>query len=95
MVNSDEKKELLNNHEDITQPYINISFRYFATVLGVFFGMLVLMIPKVYLQNNIYYESKTLNKYYEQYLSLKEENTSLRQQLEEIKFRNQILEYIH
>jgi hypothetical protein len=95
MVNSQEKKELLQDHDKITDSYINISGKFFLGVLGVFFILLMLAAPKIYIQNNIYYESKVINKYYAQYLSLKEENNSLRQQLEEIKFKNQILEYIH
>jgi hypothetical protein len=48
--------------------------------------------PKIYLQNNIYYISKNINKLYSQYISLKEENKFLEQQLEKMKYKNQIMD---
>jgi hypothetical protein len=51
---------------------------------------LVLLMPKIYLKNNIYYLSKDINKLYFQYVSLKEENKFLRQQHEDALFKNQI-----
>ena len=51
---------------------------------------LVLFFPKVFLSNNIYYVSKDINKLYAHYISLKEENKFLAQQLEDMKFKNQI-----
>jgi regulator of replication initiation timing len=51
---------------------------------------LALFIPKIYLRNNIYYVSKDINNLYAHYISLKEENKILKQQLEDAKFKNQI-----
>lgn len=59
-------------------------------VLGVLFISLFLAFPKIYLRNNIYYVSKDINKLYAHYISLKEENKFLSQQLEDMKFKNQI-----
>jgi len=59
-------------------------------VLGVLVIALVLFIPKIYFSNNIYYVSKDINKLYAHYISLKEENKFLAQQLEDMKFKNQI-----
>lgn len=53
---------------------------------------LLLYIPKIYLTNNIYYVSKDVNKLYAHYISLKEENRFLAQQLEDMKFKNQIVD---
>ena len=58
----------------------------FAVLIAVF----VLFVPKIYLRNNIYYISKDINKLYSHYISLKEENKFLYQQLEDAKFKNQI-----
>ena len=52
--------------------------------------LLLLFIPKIYLRSNIYYLSKDINKLYAHYISLKEENKLLKQQLEDAKFKNQI-----
>jgi len=51
---------------------------------------LVFFMPKIYLQNNIYYVSKDINKLNAQYISLKEENKFLKQQHEDALFKNQI-----
>ena len=48
--------------------------------------------PKIYLRNNIYYISKDVNKLYAHYISLQEENRFLSQQLEDMKFKNQIID---
>lgn len=53
---------------------------------------LVLYVPKIYLRNNIYYISKDINKIYAHYISLQEENKFLSQQLEDMKFKNQIID---
>ncbi|AXH12447.1 hypothetical protein [Halarcobacter bivalviorum] len=59
-------------------------------VLGALILALILFFPKIYLANNIYYVSKDINKLYGHYISLKEENKFLAQQLEDMKFKNQI-----
>lgn len=59
-------------------------------VLGALALGLILFFPKIFLANNIYYVSKDINKLYAHYISLKEENKFLAQQLEDMKFKNQI-----
>lgn len=59
-------------------------------VLFILFVSLILFVPKIFLANNIYYVSKDINKLYANYISLKEENRFLQQQLEDMKFKNQI-----
>ena len=61
-------------------------------VFGALFIALVLYFPKIYIKNNIYYTSKDINKLYAHYISLKEENRFLVQQLEDMKFKNQIID---
>lgn len=58
--------------------------------LSILFFGLILYVPKIYIINNIYYTSKDINKLYAHYISLKEENVFLAQQLEDMKFKNQI-----
>ena len=53
---------------------------------------LFLFFPKIYLRSNIYYISKDINKLYAHYISLQEENIFLAQQLEDMKFKNQIMD---
>ncbi|WP_072680733.1 hypothetical protein [Arcobacter sp. LA11] len=60
--------------------------------IGMLLLALVLYFPQIYIQNNIYYVSKDINKLYAHYISLKEENKFLVQQLEDMKFKNQIVD---
>ena len=61
-------------------------------VFAILFFILALYFPKIYLRNNIYYVSKDINRLYAHYISLQEENTFLAQQLEDMKFKNQIID---
>ncbi|RXJ60125.1 hypothetical protein [Candidatus Marinarcus aquaticus] len=61
-------------------------------VLTITTVVLALFIPKIYLRNNIYYVSRDINILYADYISLKEENRFLQQQLEDMKFKNQIMD---
>ncbi|MCK5109896.1 MAG: hypothetical protein KAQ94_00120 [Arcobacteraceae bacterium] len=56
------------------------------------FVVLALFMPKIFLRNNIYYLSKDINKLHSQHISLKEENKFLAQQLEKMKYKNQIMD---
>ncbi len=60
--------------------------------VGMLIFALILYFPQIYIQNNIYYVSKDINKLYAHYISLKEENKFLVQQLEDMKFKNQIVD---
>jgi len=61
-------------------------------VFTVLIISLILFVPQIFLRNNIYYISKDINKLYAHYISLKEENRFLGQQLEDMKFKNQIMD---
>ena len=61
-------------------------------VFALLFFALALYFPKIYLRNNIYYTSKDINRLYSHYISLNEENTFLSKQLEDMKFKNQVLD---
>jgi cell division protein FtsB len=61
-------------------------------IFGTMFVVLALFMPKIYLRNNIYYISKDINKLHAQNISLKEENKFLDQQLEKMKYKNQIMD---
>lgn len=61
-------------------------------VFSVFVFAAILFLPKIYFANSIYYTSKDINKLYAHYVSLQEENKFLSQQLEDMKFKNQIID---
>lgn len=62
---------------------------YLLIILG-----LGLTVPKIYLRSKIYYLSKDVGVLYTKYQVLEEENDHLKQQLEAIKFKNQVLDTI-
>ncbi|MDD3025197.1 hypothetical protein [Aliarcobacter skirrowii] len=58
----------------------------------IFFLSILIFFPRIYVKNNIYYTSKDINRLYAHYVALKEENSFLSMQLEELKFKNQVLD---
>jgi cell division protein FtsL len=89
---NEEKYDLLDEVVPIVRDDINLPGSLLLLVLGIFIVAVLLFAPKIYIQNNIYYESRELNRLYNQYISLKEENINLKQQLEAKKYQNQILD---
>ena len=73
------------------QPFLNPKSS-IIIILSVLFISLLIFMPKIYLRNNIYYVSKDINKLYSHNISLKEENHFLAQQLEKMKYKNQIMD---
>lgn len=72
----------------------NLSFKLLLGVLLAIFTVLLIILPNIYLKNEIYYESRDIAKLYNEYSVLKEENRALKQKLEYIKFKNQVLDTI-
>ncbi len=56
--------------------------------------VLILTLIKIYLSNQIYYESKTVNKIYRQVEALKAEKKILQQHVEALKFKNRVTDTI-
>ena len=71
------------------KPFLNARSS-LAIIFIAMFILLVLFMPKIFLRNNIYYISKDINKLHAQHIALKEENKFLDQQLEKMKYKNQI-----
>jgi len=72
----------------------NLSFKLLLGVLFAIFTVFLIVLPDIYLKNQIYYESRDIAKLYNEYSVLKEENRVLKQKLEYIKFKNQVLDTI-
>ncbi|ACZ12441.1 hypothetical protein [Sulfurospirillum deleyianum] len=91
----DDKNELLEQYDAEQKIEKNLDFRFLLLiylVMGV--GFLVIL-PKIYIKNQIYYMSRDINKLYGEYSILKEENRILKQNLENMRFKNQILDTIY
>jgi cell division protein FtsL len=72
-------------------PMINgITFGTVSVTLISMAIVLILTLIKIYLSNQIYHESKTVNKMQTEVAVLKAEKSMLRQQVEALKFKNRV-----
>ncbi len=62
-------------------------------IMGVSIVLILAMI-KIYLSNQIYYESKIVNKLQREVAALKAEEIMLKQNVEALKFKNQVTDTI-
>jgi len=83
-----EKDLLLDSLHEVQQEDINIPVKNLYITLSLIAIILLILGPKIYLTNHIYYESLGYNSRQNQYDTLKEENIFLQQQLEKINFEN-------
>ncbi len=90
----EDKVDLLNSFDEVARQKGELSTGDLLIVLLVTIIVLALAIPKIYVANEIYYKSRTINKLLDDYEILKEENRLLRQQLEKLRFKTQVLDTI-
>jgi len=86
-----QKEKLLQDVDEVLQNssnYIELSV-VISTLSAVLF-VFVLLLPKIYLSKNIYYESAKISMLTDKYYALKEENSILANKIEKIKFRNRV-----
>ncbi len=88
-----ERGELLESFEEIEQRS-ELSLGHLIYVVLVMLLALLLFVPKIYVANQIYYKSRTINKLLDDYEILKEENRLLTQKLEYERYKNQVLDTI-
>jgi len=87
-----DKDELLDEVQDIISSKEELNFEYFAYVFLFMSFFLMLAFPKVYLSEQIYFKSRDIAKLQGEHDTLKEENKLIHASVEEIKFKNQILD---
>ncbi len=87
-----EKSDLLDEFDDATEQTRQITFRYFLYVVLVLSFVGMLFFPKIYITQQIYFKSRDISKLKHEYDTLKEENKIISASVEEIKFKNQILD---
>jgi cell division protein FtsL len=91
----DDKNELLDEYDAQQKVEKNLDFRFLMLVYMVMFVAFLLILPKIYIKNQIYYMSRDIHKLYSEYSILNEENRVLKQNLENIRFKNQILDTMY
>jgi len=85
----EERKELLGAFEEAGSSGLELK-DLVVTILVVAI-IFALIVPKIYLSNEIYYKSRNINKLLDDYEILKEEHRLLKQKLEYVQFKNQVL----
>ena len=78
----DEVSEVLIHKDD------NITVSLVLSVVSVIMLALFIFVPKIYLSNNIYKTSVSIDKLKKEFLSLKNENDILKNKIAKIKYKN-------
>jgi cell division protein FtsL len=87
-----EKTELLEEVNLVLNPQKELDANYLIYVLLSILFVVVVLFPKIYIQQQIYFTSRDIAKLKGEYDTLKEENRLIRGSVESIKFKNQILD---
>nr|MBP3724101.1 hypothetical protein [Campylobacter sp.] len=89
-----DKEELLKDLYSEQKPqnltFTKLLIAYFSVAL-----ILVIFIPKIYITNKIYYISRDVSELREELNLLLEENRELRTKLQQIRYKNQIIDNIN
>ena len=89
-----EKDELLKSYERYEIASKQIGLRELIIAFLILIIALLILMPKIYLANEIYFTSRKINKLLDEYEILKEENRILKQRLEQERFKTQVLDTI-
>jgi len=85
-----DKQELLDQYGKEK----NLDYKF---LLMVYLSMAIafsIILPKIYIKNQIYYISRDIHKLHSERSILEEENVFLKQKLESIRFKNQVLDSV-
>jgi len=87
-----EKHEILEEINEVIGEKKELSFNYLLGVLLSVSLVLLIAFPKIFLQSSIYYKSRSISALEREYKSLKEEKKIIKTQVEQKRFKNQILD---
>ncbi len=88
------KSELLEGHSHATKEEKNLGFNQLLFAALCLLFVLLVFVPKIYITSNIYYLSRDIASLRTQEGVLSEENKELSKRLENMRFKNQILDYL-
>ena len=89
------KEDLLEIIEEFDAEERDLGIGILLAVFGSLILILTLLVPKIYLRDNIYYKSRDLATLEYQHTALMQENIALKQKLQELKFKNQVLDTLY
>jgi len=87
-----DKAELLEEVNLVLNPQKELDVNYLIYVLLSILFVVVVLFPKIYIQQQIYFTSRDIAKLKGEYDTLKEENRLIKSSVESIRFKNQILD---
>ncbi|MCK4738006.1 MAG: hypothetical protein KAT10_05530 [Sulfurimonas sp.] len=87
-----EKIELLDEVDSIINPKKMLDANHLIYVLLSILLVAVILFPKIYIQQQIYFTSRDISKLKGEYDTLKEENKLISSSVESIRYKNQILD---
>jgi len=87
-----EKDILLDEYDEELKRAKNISFKNLLYVFMAIFFVLALLLPKIYISNEIYYISKNITGMYNKFTALKEEHEHLKRELELLRYKLEVLD---
>jgi len=82
-----EKELLLEEYEKQQKRANNITFRELLKIYLIILIALLIILPKIYISNQIYYISKDLNSLYHEFTALQEEKAALLRELEKLRYK--------
>ncbi len=85
-----DKEELLESLQEVIAPKKRLDFRYLLITYLVMAFVIGLAFFKIYVHQQIYYESRKIAKLRAERDLLKEENKAIESSVEAIRFKNQI-----
>jgi cell division protein FtsB len=86
------RDELLKDFDSEQNRPKDISIKTLLWVYIVVFLALGVLLPKVYISNQIYYSSKEVNRMYHKYTALKEEQDFLKRELEKLRYQTLVID---
>ncbi|OHE06724.1 MAG: hypothetical protein A2513_02730 [Sulfurimonas sp. RIFOXYD12_FULL_33_39] len=87
-----DKLELLDEIDLVLNPQKGVDTNHLVSVLLTILFILVVLFPKIYIQQQIYFISRDISKLKGEYDTLKEENRLIGSSVESIRFKNRILD---
>ncbi len=87
-----DKNQLLDELEPIINKDKSLDFKYLLFMLLIMSFVSMILFPKIYIEQRIYYKSRNIAKLKGEYDTLLEENKLIQSSVESMKFKNQILD---
>lgn len=89
-----EKTELLEEVNLVINPRKKLDEGFLLYTVLIIALTLVILFPKIYIHQQIYFLSRDISKLQGEYDTLKEENRLIRSSVESLRYKNQILDTI-